>query len=139
MKHFLCIPVLVCLLGCSKAAGQSATQQYVASGQEPSTLLIEASSTDFYQHTSKSIQFRSVRLGYLLTPESEKQFLICGEFLPVEVGANGAWSRFATIRTDGYEQWLGAQAAGICDQASIVWEESQEDLSGRLKSAFDAL
>jgi hypothetical protein len=139
MKHFLCVPVLICLLGCSTAASQSATQQRIAAEPEPSTYLIKASSTDFYQHTSKSIQFRSVRLGYQLTPESVKQFLICGEFKPLDDGADGTWSRFATIRTDGYEQWLGSQAGGICDRTSIVWEDPQEDLSGRLQSAFDAL
>ena len=94
---------------------------------------------DFYLHTSKSIRFRNVRLGYQLTPESEKQLMICGEFMPLEDGANGAWSRFATIETSDYEQWLGAQAAGICDQASIVWGDPKDDLSGRLQSAFDAL
>lgn len=139
MKHFLFVPVLVCLLGCSTAASQSATKQHDAAAQEPTIFLIEASSTDFYQHTSKSIQFRSVRLGHQLTAESEKQFLICGEFMLLEDGANGAWSRFATISTGGHEQWLGAQAAGICDQASIVWDDAQRDLSSRLQSAFDAL
>jgi hypothetical protein len=139
MKHVLFVPVWVCLLGCSTAARQPATPQHVAAAQETTTSLIEASSKDFHQHTSESIRFRNVRLGYELTPESEKQFLICGEFMPLEQGADGAWSRFATIGTNGYEQWLGAQAAGICDRATVVWEDPQQNLSGQLQRAFDAL
>jgi len=135
MKHFLGAPALFCLVGCSTAVPN---QGEPVAEQNPSGFLIQASATDFYQHTGKSIRFRGVRLGYELNSESVKQFLMCGEFMPLDAGSNGTWSRFATIKTEPYEQWLGAQASGMCDRTSIVWED-QEDLSGRLQNAFDAL
>lgn len=138
MKHLLFAPMLVLLLGCSTTS-HSARQQRAITEQGPLTTLIDASATDFHQNTSKSIQFRGVRLGYQLTPQAEKQFLICGEFMQFNGGNKGAWSRFSTIKTEGYEQWLGALAAGLCDKASIVWEEQPEDLSDRLQDTFDAL
>jgi len=80
------------------------------------------------------MRFRKVRWGYVATRESAKRLLMCGDFMRLD----SAWSRFATVETDPDEQLLGAQAVGICGEASIVWED-EEDLSGRRQKAFDAL
>lgn len=32
------------------------------------------------------------------------------------------WTSFATIKTSGYEQWIGGAAKGYCEQPAIIWD-----------------
>jgi hypothetical protein len=73
-----------------------------------------------------------------MTPSGEKQYMLCGQFLPAQEGGTAKWTPFATIKTDGYEQWIGAQAAGICQGSSVIWEKVG-DLSSSLQSRLDTL
>jgi hypothetical protein len=45
---------------------------------------------------------------------------------------------FATIKTSGYEQWIGAQAVGFCQRSSVIWDKAG-DLSSSLQSRLDSL
>src|SRR5881396_524140 len=63
--------------------------------------------------------------------------MLCGQFLPAQERGKAEWTPFATIKTSGYEQWVGARAAGLCQQSSIIWDE-QGDLSSTLQSRLDS-
>ena len=58
---------------------------------------------------------------------SEKIFLLCGEFLSQE---NKEWIEFTTIKTSGYEQYLGKTQ--YCQDATIVLTD--ENLIVELKN-----
>ena len=73
-----------------------------------------------------------------MTPDGEKQYMLCGQFLPAQEGDKAEWTSFATIKTFGYEQWIGAQAAGLCQRLSITWDK-EGDLSSALQSELDSL
>lgn len=63
---------------------------------------------------------------------------MCGEFLAAEEGAKAEWTPFATIQTAPYEQWIGPQAAGLCQSSAVAWSKVG-DLSSALQSRVDSL
>jgi hypothetical protein len=73
-----------------------------------------------------------------MTPGGEEQYMLCGQFLPAQEGGKAEWTPFATIKTSGYEQWNGAQAAGFCQRSSVIWDK-EGDLSSSLQSRLDSL
>lgn len=70
-----------------------------------------------------------MKIGYIKSPDNEKTFILCGEFLARE---NNEWSAFTTIKTSGYEQYLGKTP--YCEDATMVLTD--EYLSANLKKAF---
>jgi len=101
--------------------------------------LTTAAASDFHKNVrSKSVSFREVRLGHVMTSEGAEQYILCGEFLAAQPGDKGEWLPFATIKTSGYEQWNGAEAETFCRRTSLIWDK-QDDLSSLLQSRFDAL
>jgi hypothetical protein len=104
----------------------------------PSQFLLTSAANDFHaRHPAHSISFRKVRLGHVMTPEGEKHYMLCGQFQRVSAKAKADWAPFATIKTSGYEQYLGDQAASFCKRPSIIWDK--EDLSSALQNRFDSL
>jgi len=90
--------------------------------------LIISASNDFRNHQPPTpIDFRNVKIGYIKSPNSEKIFLLCGEFLSQE---NKEWIKFTTIKTSGYEQYLGKTQ--YCQDATMVLTD--ENLSVELKN-----
>jgi hypothetical protein len=73
-----------------------------------------------------------------MTPSGEEQYMLCGQFLPAEEEGKAEWTPFATIKTSGYEQWIGAQAVGFCQGSSVIWDK-EGDLSSSLQSRLDSL
>ena len=101
--------------------------------------LLTSAATDFHTHgPSRPLRFRDVRLGSLAAASGTKQYLLCGEALLREEGGKEVWIPFATIKTSGYEQWIGNQATAFCQGSSVVWEEAG-DLSALLESRLDSL
>jgi hypothetical protein len=99
--------------------------------------LLTWAATDFHTHrASYPARFRNVRSGYFVTADGTRQYRLCGEFLPAQEGGRAEWTRFVTIITDPYEQWLGGQAAPYCD-SSVTWDRG--DLSSLLQSRLDSL
>jgi hypothetical protein len=150
MRHVAFLDSIVVLIGCktnsvprspseaSHPAEASAQEPQEAPGSTPLKFLVNAAATDFHTHQpSQKLSFRNVRLGRVMTPEGEKQYLLCGQFLPAATKGKPDWVPFATIQTSGYEQWLGDQAASICARPSILWEDG--DLTPSLESRFDSL
>lgn len=101
--------------------------------------LLTAAATDFHTHRPPDpVRFRDVRIGHIMTPSGEEQYRLCGQFLPAQEGDKAEWTPFATIKTDPFEQWIGAQAAVFCQGASVIWDKVG-DLSSSLQSRLDSL
>jgi hypothetical protein len=101
--------------------------------------LLTAAADDFHTHRPPDpIRFRDVRVGHVLTPIGEQQYMLCGQFLPAQQGGQAEWTPFVTIKTSGYEHWIGAQAAGYCQASSVIWDRGG-DLSSALQSRLAAL
>ena len=101
--------------------------------------LLGAAANDFHVHgPSGPLRFREVRIGHVITPGGGKQYRLCGQFQRVQEGIKSRWTRFATIKTSGYEQYIGAQAAAFCQDTSFIWDKVG-DLSSSLQSRFDSL
>ena len=102
--------------------------------------LLNAAATDFHTHGPKGpIRVRDVRMGHVMKPGGEASYVLCGQFLPAPAEGQAEWTPFATIKTSGYEQWIGAQAAGFCGRSAFfVWDDTG-DLSTSLQSRLDSL
>ena len=128
----------------SESQAVSATQVLAPELQKASIdsvvqFLLTAAATDFHAHRPPDpIRFRDVRIGHVITPSGEKQYVLCGYFLPAQEGGKAEWTRFATIKTSGYEQWIGGQAAAFCQDSSVIWDKVS-DLSSSLQSRLDSL
>lgn len=115
-----------------------AHEQPKASKDTPLEFLLTAAAADFHaQHPSHTINFRKVHIGHVMTPGGEKQYMLCGQFLTARAEDKGGCAPFVTIKTSGYEQWLGDQAATFCKRPSILREKG--DLSPLLQTRFDSL
>ncbi len=138
MRSLVALLTTFVLVACSTAPAardQSCPQN--ASLDPAVEFLLTSAATDFHTHRSSyPARFRNVRSGYFVTADGTRQYRLCGEFLPAQGGGNAEWTRFATITTDPYEQWIGAQAAPFCD-SSVTWGEG--DLSSLLQSRLDSL
>ncbi len=101
--------------------------------------LLTAAASDFHFHgPSGPVRFREVRLGHVVTPGAEQQYRLCGQFLRTERGIKSQWTPFVTIKTSGYEQYIGAHAEAFCQDSSIVWDDVG-DVSSLLQRRFDSL
>jgi hypothetical protein len=102
-------------------------------------ILLTAAATDFHTHRPPGpVRFRDVRTGYLITPSGEKEYRLCGQFLPAQEAGKAEWTPFATIKTSDYEQYLGAQAAAYRQDSSVIWDNVGV-LSSSLQSRLDSL
>ena len=101
--------------------------------------LLTAAATDFHTHRPPDpVRFRDVRIGHVVTPSGKEQYMLCGQLLPAQEGGKAEWTPFATIKTSGYEQWIGAQAAGFCQGSTVIWDKVG-DLSSSLRSRLASL
>jgi hypothetical protein len=107
------------------------------SSTDPVDFLLTSAAGDFHEHGPKGpLQFQNVRAGHVPGTDGKDQYLLCGEFVRMEEGAKNGWTKFATIKTSGYEQYIGDNV--YCQKPNIVWS-SDGDLSSRLKSQLDSL
>lgn len=97
--------------------------------------LLDASAKDFQAHQPPiPVRFRNVQFKYFRA----NNYLICGEFLAQAKQDKQEWTPFATIKTSGYEQWIGSNALPYCQDAKAIPYKTT-DLSSTLKSRFDSL
>jgi hypothetical protein len=138
MRSLLALLTIFMLVACGTApAARDQPHPRNASLDPAVEFLLTSAATDFHTHRgSYPARFRNVRSGYFVTADGTRQYRLCGEFLPAQEGGTAGWTRFATITTDPYEQWLGGQAAPFCD-SSVTWHEG--DLSSLLQSRLDSL
>jgi len=92
--------------------------------------LIASAANDFRNHKPPTpLDFRNVKIGYINSSNNERIFVLCGEFLSEE---NNEWVEFTTIKTSGYEQYLGK--THYCQDATMVLTD--ESLLVGLKAKF---
>ena len=149
MLRYIVTSFLALLLtGCSTtpidtrtSSQESTAGQASASREELDSVtqsLLGYAASDFGAHGPAVAQLRNVRVGYVVTAQGKKQYLLCGEFVPAHSEQKGEWTTFATIKTDPYEQWLGGQAESWCRNPKVYWEKSEGDLSATLQSRLDS-
>jgi hypothetical protein len=149
MRYIVTLLVTLVFAACSRAPASHNQSQAESAGLAPDAqkastdspveFLLTASASDFHAHRRAfSTRFRGVRFGRFMTPAGAQQYMLCGEFLPQQEPDKAEWSPFATIRTSGYEQYVGAQAASFCQRPQVVWDKD-EDLSSTLQNRFDSL
>lgn len=80
-----------------------------------------------------------MEIGYMLTAGSEKLYVLCGEYLSQEKAEKKEWETFATIKTSGYEQYLGgSKRLSYCvDAIKVMSDEAM--LSTALKNKLEEL
>lgn len=101
--------------------------------------LITAAATDFHTHRPPDpVRFRNVRIGHVVTPTGEASYRLCGDFLPAQKGGTSEWTPFVTLKTSGYEQYIGTQAADFCQGSAVIWDKVP-DLPSSLQRGFDSL
>jgi hypothetical protein len=100
-------------------------------------LLISAA-TDFTEHQPPyPSKFRNVRIGHVGDTTKSGSYRMCGEFLPSDGGDKAEWIGFASIKTSGYEQYIGSGTT-YCTDAKIVWDTTDE-LSPTLKRLLGSI
>ena len=89
------------------------------------TFLVNNTVQDFYKNKQNAVvEFRNV---FLKLYEGET-YLICGEFLMMDKEKTEKWIDFATLKTEGYELWIGGNATAYCNDAKTI-TTSTEDLA----------
>ncbi len=116
-----------------------ASQETKPSADSPMEFLLKSSATDFHAHRQPEVaRFRDVRFGHVMTPAGGKQYQLCGEFLPQQREGKAEWTPFATIKTSGFEQYLGGQATSWCQRSGFV-QDRDEDLSSALQKRLGSM
>lgn len=116
-----------------------APQSLAPETQRVVEFLLTAAANDFHTHRPpEPARFRNVRVGHGFAPDGTQRYMLCGQFLPVPGAGAASWTPFATIKTSGYEQWIGAQAEGFCQNSTVVWDNAA-DLSSSLESRLTSL
>ena len=101
--------------------------------------LLDASAKDFHEHQPPvPIGFRNLQIRKLTNSNGEDHFMICGQFLALDKQSKDEWTSFATIKTSGYEQWIGTQSLTYCQDSKPI-PYKINDLSIALKSRVDSL
>ncbi|HMW97614.1 MAG TPA: hypothetical protein PL010_12960 [Flavobacteriales bacterium] len=137
----IALSMLIALNACEPGAGSGVpdatpshhTTQQVVVPDSIMNYLIDSAVQDFRTHRPPTaIDVRNARIGYLNSSEGDKVFLLCGEFLSEE--EPGKWTEFTTIKTSGYEQYIGHTT--YCADAIVV--HSDEKLTQELKRRLNA-
>ena len=143
MRHLTILFTVWILSSCGTApvinndSGSSGAKQMSAAELQEAEpfiqFLLDSAATDFHKHGPKPVRFRDVYFGYAST--GEKLYRICGQF---QTSDNEDWVAFATVKTSGYEQWIGGQSGGFSQDPVAVWDKAH-DLSAKLMSQLDSL
>ena len=138
MRYPIVLSVTLLLGACHKAPVTRSDSQPVS----PAVVqfLLTSAAADFHTHRPPDpVRFRDVRIGHVTTASGEAQYMLCGQFLPAQEAGTPEWTPFVTIKTSGYEQYIGAQAeASYCQRSSVIWDKVS-DLSTVLQSRLDSL
>lgn len=122
----------------SPAATNASEPQKTSIGPIAEFLLTSAAA-DFHDHRPPDpARFRNVRIGHVAGTDGKDQYRMCGEFLPKDKEGTDEWVSFATIKTSGYEQYLGGGGLSYCQSPPVIWD-NVGDMSSALQSKLDAL
>lgn len=121
------------------AGGSPAAEAPKGSDDSVADFLLTSAATDFHDHRPPGLQqFRKVRVGHLVDSSGESRHLLCGEYQANSSAGKLEWLPFVTLKTSGYEQYLGLDAADKCRRPGIKWDKGG-DLSSSLQKRFAAL
>jgi hypothetical protein len=123
------------LLAAASAASVAGGAAKSDPGDESRAYLLDSAAADFRAHAPKALAFRKVYFGQF-DGEGTTQYEICGEFQVAKPGGKTEWLHFTTIRTSGYEQYIGGQASRYCSREGMSWDEDDwsAELTKRYKS-----
>jgi hypothetical protein len=129
---------LVCAALASALGSVPATASQASNlGNDPDAVtirfLVDAAAADFRAHPPTALAFRKVYFGQF-DGKGQTQYEICGEFQVARAGGGKEWLHFVTIKTSGYEQYVGAQASSFCTREGMSWDE--DDWSGELTKRY---
>ena len=97
-----------------------------------------SAATDFTEHQPPyPAKFRNVKIGHMGDTSKSGAWRMCGEFLPTDGEDIGEWIGFVTVKTSGYEQYIGSDS-NFCTNPKIVWDTT-DDLAPLLKKKLDLL
>ena len=116
-----------------------ANKLYAASIDSVIQFLLNSAANDFRTHgPSGPLRFRDVRIGYSMTHGGEKRYQLCGQFFQVKKEGKAQWIPFVTIKTSGYEQWIGDNTKAFCKDSTVKWEKVG-DLSTSLQNRLNSM
>lgn len=151
MRYLIILFAALALAACGTAPptgnGSPAASPAQVPAGEPAKVSIEpirqflltSAATDFHKHgPAGPLGFRDVRMGHIAQPNGENRYLLCGQFQSRQEGSKAEWTPFATIKTTGYEQYIGGQTDEYCRRSSFVLD-AESDLSSSLQSQLDSL
>ncbi len=96
--------------------------------------LIEATANDFNRRANaETLSFRDVQAGIWAHTGEAQYPVLCGE-----VDLDEGWTRFATLRSEGFEISLGGSGEAICDGDSVAIQPSA-DLAIRIERRLTQL
>ena len=96
--------------------------------------LLESAASDFRNHVAaEGVSFRNVHVGVFRGDNGSTVNLMCGEFRTADSAAD--WELFATLRTEGYENWLGGSAAAYCRGSNTILDTNR-DLAAALSAKY---
>jgi hypothetical protein len=121
------------LAACTTPAPADAPRRARAAAASPTEFLLDSAAADFRTHPPRPSAFRNVRYGQSIGADGVVSHRLCGEYQVARTDAAPEWAAFATLKTSGYEQWLGDTA--YC-RGEIQWVPG--DLSAELQRRFDA-
>lgn len=150
MKRILLVVLLLAFVAIgamvSRTGGAQTAKSGPASTPSPTPesfetikeFLIVSAATDFNDHQPPyPAKFRKVKIGHMGDTTKSGAWRMCGEFLPTDGGDKAKWTGFVTVKTSGYEQYIGSDSP-YCTHPKIVWIKT-DDLSSALKRKLDSL
>jgi hypothetical protein len=142
MRSLPIVLLATALAACATPAPADASRTVSAPASTPAALpiaaspidfLLDSAASDFRAHPPTPSGFRNVRYGQLIAEDGTVSHRLCGEFQVQKTDSEPEWKAFATLKTSGYEQWLGDTA--YCSD-KVQWTPG--DLSAELQRRFDA-
>ena len=99
--------------------------------------LLDSAASDLRTHAPFPTRIRDVRLGYVVEEDGKSHYRLCGQYLSTKGPNADEWVPFVTLKTSGYEQYLGGGSRQWCESDRIVWEEGE--WTSALQSRMDAI
>lgn len=101
--------------------------------------LIDFAANDFYKYQQpRPTAFRKVQIKYVVKPNKEIMYLLCGQFTTQDKQNSSEWTDFTTIITELYEQWIGSNALTYCENSKEI-PFTKANLSTELKNKLKSL
>lgn len=95
--------------------------------------LVNAASRDFHEGNLRMpITFQDVKMGYIITSNKEKHYILSGQYLSQKKNKINDWVPFASINTSDVEHWNGAIATSFYNESQVILDRG-EHIASALK------